>query len=163
PSATSRFWRLSSTIRTLIGFSTDVTDTLLLSVRMFGIEVRLDRRAERARVDRLRQITLEPDAEQALAVARHRQRRHRDDRQVVHVAAPADLPDDGLTAAARDLHVEQQQVGPERCQRATRLLDRRRLADRVPPQLEHVVNEQPVELVVLDDEDAGGRSGALGG
>ena len=47
----------------------------------------------------------------------------------------AHLADDRLAAAARDLHVEQQQVGRRRRQHGARLVDGRRLHHLVPAQL----------------------------
>src|SRR5262245_29528883 len=161
PSATSRFWRLSSMIRILIGVSTEVTDMLLPSPLVFRLEIGLDGGAERARVDRLRQVALESDAEQALAIAWHRQRGDGDNRKIVQVVPLADLADDRLAATARDLHVEQQEIGTQRRQRVARLVNRRRLQHLVPAQLENVVNQQTIERVVLDDQDAGRRNRTL--
>ena len=72
------------------------------------------------------------------------------------------LADDRLAAAARDLHVEQQQVRAHRGQHRARLVHRRRLEHLVTAQLQDVVDQQPIERVVLDDEDARRRNGAFG-
>ena len=71
------------------------------------------------------------------------------------VGALAHLADHRLAAAARDLHVEQQEIEPRGVERAPRLVDGGRLDDLVAAQLEEVVQQQPVERVVLDDQDPG--------
>src|SRR5205814_7262015 len=106
PSATSRFWRLSSTTRTVAarGPSANVTGTRLLP--RSGLEERLDDGAEGACVDRLREVTLEPAPQEALAVARHGQRGDGDDGHLGVLGPRARMPDDRLGAAPRDLHVQ---------------------------------------------------------
>ena len=78
-------------------------------------------------------------------------------------ARAADLADDRLAAAARDLHVEQQQVRRDRRQSRARFVDRRRLHHLVPAQRQEVVDQEPVEGVVLDDQDARRRDRSLRG
>src|SRR5687768_14452932 len=109
-------------IRTLIAVSTEVTDMRLPSPLVFGPEIALDRGTEGTRIDRFRQIALKADAEQPLPITRHRQRGHGHYREVRQIVALADLANDRLPAAARDLHVQHQQIEADRRQRATRLL-----------------------------------------
>src|SRR5579871_3319411 len=165
PSATSRFCRLSSTTRTVAAGlppSAHPADTLGILLAGGGAQERLDDGAERPGVDRLRQVALEAAAEQALAIARHRQRGDGDDRNLRRRRARPGVANHRLGAAARDLHVEQQQVERLGVERAPGLVDGGRLDHLVPAQLEQIVHQQPVERVVLDDENAGARGSVLG-
>src|SRR3954463_9053846 len=110
PSATSRFWRLSSTTRTVAALpSTSVTDTpCALRVE----QERLDDGAEGPRIDRLREVALEPAPQQPLAIARHGQGGHGDDGDLGELGARPGVSNHGFGAAARNLHVQQQEIEP---------------------------------------------------
>src|SRR5450631_966171 len=151
PSATSRFWRLSSTTRTVgeseLSGARD-TPTALLFVE----EERLDDSPEGARVDRLREVALEPAAEEPLPIARHRQGGHGDDGGLGELGPRPRVSNHGFGAAAGNLDVQQQQIEPAGVERAPGLVDRRRFHHLVAAQLQEIVQQQPVERVVLDDE-----------
>ena len=140
------------------GLARDSADTANLRRRRGGRrrpQVGLDRRAEGARVDRLAEIALKAAAQQALAIAGHGQRGHGDDRQIdqlgalAHLAITASPPPPGI------VHVQQQQIEALVIEHQARLVDVGGLDHLVTAQLEDVVQQQAIERVVLDDQDAG--------
>src|SRR5580692_2004119 len=142
PSATSRFWRLSSTTRTVGALpSTNVTDTPC-SLRIE--KKRLDDGAEGAGVDRLREVALKAAAEQPLPIARHGQRGHGDDGDLGELGAGPRVPNHRLGAPPRNLDVEQQQIEPPGVEGAPGLVDGRRLHHLVPAQLEEIVQQHAI-------------------
>ena len=68
----------------------------------------------------------------------------------------------GLGAAPRNLHVEQQQIRPISGQHRERLVHIRGLQHLVASEHQQVVDEEPIEPVVLDDQNAGRGDRALG-
>ena len=59
----------------------------------------------------------------------------------------------GFGSAARNLNVQQQQIEPAGVQGTPGFVDCRRLHHLVTAQLDEIVQQQPIEGVVLHDQD----------
>src|SRR5712691_6029034 len=132
-----------------------------------ALEVALHVGAEGARVDRLAQVPVEAKREQPLPIAAHRERGDGDDRQVAHGRVAAQLAQQLLAAAARDLDVEQHHVHRLPAQLDPSLVHAFRLDHLVAAVPQDVADQPPVERVVLHHQEAArfhaaGSSGGSG-
>ena len=115
---------------------------------------RLNQRTEGPRINRLADVSVETGVQQALAVAVHGLRRHRDNGQTGERGVPSDLAEERLPATAGDLDVQQEEVRTGGQEPLPPFVHRRGRVDVVAPELQDVPHEPEVERIVFDDQDS---------
>ena len=160
PFSAQRESRLLQVLRHL-GRGEAVQQRLLLVAQSLLLEARADARLEQHRIDGLGQVVLGTQLDAAHDALDPFERGRDDDGQVAQLQVVLQLLEYLEAVHLRHLHVEQEQVerfAPKHLERDAAVLRGR---DAVTLLLQAARQEQPVDLVVVDDEQPGAAASAL--